>query len=181
MGRTNENDELIAIAAEGMEVFRVEMEMIDRLSHKIGYKTTRIIRLVLALLAVISIYLVVLTFNMGRDLSLMIDSLDAMYVEFGSMSSEMRQITGYVQNMGASVQGMPAIAENMQHLNADVGDMLVSVEIMNRDMGGMDVNMNHVSHGTTEMSYRFHNVQRAVNMMEYDVYQMLRPIDMMPR
>lgn len=177
----NINDELVAIAAEGMEVFRVEMETIDRLSHKIGRKTSRIIRVVLGLLGVVSIYLVFLTFNMGRDLSAMIDSLDAMYIEFGSMSSEMSQITAHVANMGNNIQGMPAIAEDMRHLNADVGDMLVSVEIMNRDMGGMDANMHEVSANTTEMSYRFYNVQQAVNMMQYDVYQMLRPIDMMPR
>jgi len=94
------NDELIAIAAEGMEVFRVEMETIDRLSHKIGRKTSRIIRVVLGLLGVVSLYLVVLTFNMGQDLSAMIGSLDAMYIEFGSMSSEMNQITTHVANMG---------------------------------------------------------------------------------
>ncbi|PCI40519.1 MAG: hypothetical protein COB46_06710 [Rhodospirillaceae bacterium] len=181
MSKNNNTDELIAIAAEGMEVFRVEMEMIDSLSHKIGHKTTRIIRIVLGLLSVISIYLIILTFTMGRDLTLMIDSLDAMYLEFGSMSSAMRDITANVQNMGTSIQGMPTIAQNMQHLNADVGDMLVSVEIMNQDMAGMDSNMSVVGTSTTEMSHRFNNVQRSVNMMQYDVNQMLKPLDIMPR
>lgn len=181
MNTKDNTDDLIEIAAEGMEVFRVEMEMIDRLSRKIGHKTTRIIRIVFVMLAIISIYLITLTFNMGRDLSLMIDSLDAMYVEFGSMSTAMRDITANVQNMGTSIQGMSTIAENMQHLNADVGDMLVSVEIMNNDMAGMDTSMNHVSSSTSEMSHRFNNVQRSVNMMQHDVQQMLKPLDIMPR
>lgn len=178
---SSQNDELVAIAAEGMEVFRAEMEAVDRLSNKISRKTKRIIRLLLGVLGLISIYLVFLTFNMSRDLSAMIDSLDEMYVEFGSMSAEMRQITAHVGNMGRNVHGMPVIAENMQNLNADVGDMLVSVENINRDMGAMDANVDHISKGSSEMAYRFNNVQRAVNMMQYDVRNMLRPTNMLPR
>lgn len=171
----------VDIIVEGMEVFRAEMEAIDRLSTKIGAKTSRIIRVVLGLLGIISLYLIVLTFNMSRDLTAMIDSLDHMYVEFGSMSSEMRQITAHVQSMGGNVQGMPYIADNMKNLNTSVGEMLVSVENVNHNMGAMDTNVGYVSQGTSEMAYRFYNVQHAVNMMQYDVYNLLRPMDMMPR
>lgn len=177
----NANDELISMAAEGMAVFRAEMETIDRISKQIGGKTTRIIRVVMGLLSVVSIYLVVLTFNMSRDLSAMITSLDEMYAEFGYMSKAMNQITANVTSMGRNVQGMPAIAQNMVSMNADVGGMLLSVATVNASMGNIDANVYHISQGTSEMSYRFNNVQQSVNVMQYDVNQLIRPLDMMPR
>lgn len=178
---SSKDNDAIAIVAEGMEIFRAEMETIDRLSHKIGTKTTRIIRVVLTLLTVVSIYLVGLTITMGQDLAQMITSLDDMYIEFGSMSGDMRKITAHVQNMGANINGIPIIAENMQHLTSDVGNMLVSMETINRDMSIMDANIGHVGRGTSEMAYRFNNVQQVVDIMGNDIHTMLRPMDMMPR
>lgn len=157
------------------------METIDRISRKISAKTSRMIRVVLMFLTVISVYLMFLTYSMSQDLSSMIDSLDEMYVEFGSMSTEMRQITSHVKNMGANVHGMPAIAENMQLLNGDVGNMQVSLEGVSRDMQAVDANVGYIGTGTSEMSYRFANVQRTVNVMEHDIHNMLRPMSMMPR
>jgi len=181
MNTTSNNAELVAIATEGMEVFRAEMEAIDRISNKISRKTARIIRIILVLLGIISIYLVFLTFSMSRDLSAMIDSLDEMYVEFGSMSGEMRQITTHVRSMGQNIHGMPTIATNMQNLNTDVGQMLTSIESVNTDLKTMDTNVGHIGGGTSEMAHRFQNVQRAMNVMQYDVNNMLRPMTIMPR
>lgn len=171
----------VNIACEGMEIFRVEMETIARISKKISAKTNRIIKVVLGLLTVISIYLVFLIVSMSQDLSAMIGSLDAMYVEFGSMSGEMRQITAHVTNMGQNVHGITSIGQNMQQMNVDVGDMLLSLENVSRDMQTIDANVGYVGTGTSEMAYRFHNVQGAVNVMQHDIGNMLRPMNMMPR
>lgn len=178
---SSKDNDVVAIVTDGMEVFRAEMETIDRLSHKIGAKTTRIIRIVLTLLAVVSIYLVGLTINMGQDLAKMITSLDDMYVEFGAMSEDMRKITTHVENMGGNINGMPAIGDNMQLLSSDVGGMLTSMQTINRDMSIMHTNITHVGQGTSEMAYRFYNVQKVVGTMGNDIEQMLRPMDIMPR
>lgn len=174
-------NEFVAIASESMEIFRVEMETIDRISRKISGKTSRMIRIVLVFLTVISVYLVFLTYSMSQDLSAMISSLDEMYVEFGSMSTEMRQITVHVESMGQNVHGLPSIAQNMQNLNGDVGDMQVSLEGVSRDMGAVDGNVGAIGTGTSEMSYRFANVQRTVKVMQHDIHNMLRPMSILPR
>jgi len=178
---STQKPDLVNIASEGMEIFRVEMETIDRISKKISAKTNRIIKVVLTLLTVISVYLVFLIVSMSQDLSAMIGSLDAMYVEFGSMSGEMRQITAHVNNMGQNVHGITSIGHNMQQMNVDVGDMLLSLENVDRDMQMIDANVGGVSNGTSEMAYRFHNVQGAVNVMQHDIGNMLRPMNMIPR
>lgn len=178
---TDQKDQALGIVCEDMEVFRAEMEAVDRISTKIGNKTSKVIRIVVGLLSVVSVYLLVLTYNMADDLGAMIDSLDGMYVEFGSMSQEMHLMTDHVLSIGTNVSGMPTIVENMQHLNADVGEMVGSMESVNRDITAMDTNVSHIGTTTTEMSYRFQNVQRSVNMMNYDVRQMLRPMAVMPR
>jgi len=97
------------------------------------------------------------------------------------MSTEMRQITSHVKNMGQNVHGLPSIGQNMQYLNGDVGDMQVSLEGVSRDMGAVDANVGYIGNGTSEMSYRFANVQRTVKVMEHDIHNMLRPMSMMPR
>ena len=174
-------NDFVAIASESMEIFRVEMETIDRISRKISGKTSRMIRVVLVFLSVISIYLVYLTYSMSQDLSAMIGSLDEMYVEFGSMSAEMGQITAHVKSMGQNVHGLPSIAQNMQYLNLDVSDMQVSLDGVSQDMQAVDTNVGYIGNGTSEMSYRFANVQRTVKVMEYDIHNMLRPMSIMPR
>jgi len=181
MGMSEPKNDFVAIASESMEIFRVEMETIDRISRKISAKTSRMIRVVLAFLAVISVYLIFLTYSMSQDLSSMISSLDEMYVEFGSMSTEMRQITSHVKSMGHNVHGLPSIGQNMQYLNGDVGDMQLSLEGVSRDMEAVDANVGYIGNGTSEMSYRFANVQRTVKVMEHDIHNMLRPMSMMPR
>jgi len=174
-------NELTAIASEAMEVFRIEMETIDRISRKISARTSRMIRVVLAFLVVVSVSLVFQVYSMSRDLSAMISSLDEMYVEFGSMSADMRQITSSVQNIGENVRGITSIGENMQSLNADVGDMQGSLEGVSGDMQTVDVDVGSIANGTSEISYRFANVEKTVRVMQRDIYNMLRPMNMMPR
>jgi len=178
---TNKSEDPFALIGESMEVFRIEMETINRLSQKISGKTTRIIKIILSLLTVVSIILVMLTFSMSRDLSGMITSLDDMYVEFGSMSDEMGQITTHVTSMGQNVQGMSSIAGNMQHLNKDVGEMQGALSDVNASMGAIDTNVGRISGGTSEMAFRFQNVKNIIKVMGNDIRSMLRPLTAMPR
>lgn len=179
--KTAQDNPLLAIISEDMEVFRAEMETVDRISKKIGSKTSKIIRVVIGLLTCVSVYLLVLTFNMASDLGSMIGRLDDMYVEFGTISDEMNLVTGHVVNMGKNIRGMPTIVLSMRDLNGDVGAMQGAMTTVTNAMDPMSTNMGQIGTETTDMAHRFHNVQRSVNMMRQDVYHMMRPMTAVPR
>ena len=170
------NSKTLLLLTEEMGQFRAEMETIDKVASRIASKTTRIIKVVMMMLAVASLVLIFLVYSMSNYLGVMLNHLDNMYAEFGIMSENMQMITGSVDNIGSNITGMPVIADNMQGMSTDLKGVVGSVQAIKHEMSGMENNTGKMGVNTKEMAHRFDNLNRAVNHIGYNVNQMGKPI-----
>ncbi|MBF0124935.1 MAG: hypothetical protein HQL60_06340 [Magnetococcales bacterium] len=179
MNRDEETRKTLDIITETFGTFRAEMESVDKIAFKIGRRTTRLIRVVLTILAISSTIVLFLVADLTSSLTQMIDSMNAMYNHFGYMSKDMNDITASVNNMGQNIQGIPVIAEAMKQMNHDVAGMDGAVVGMKDNMQSMEQGIVQIDRGVWEMSGRFNSVTMAVSHMNYNVNQMTRPTNMM--
>jgi len=172
--------DVFEVIASTMVQFREEMEASDRTGVRIAEKTSLIIRAVFTVLAICSVYLVIMIFQMSSNMSEMTAHLDDMYNSFGRMSQDVHEMTQSVDSMGVSISGVPAIAESMSRIGADVNAMTGSVYSMNRSMSAMDNDMVRINYDMQEMTGRLYNMRRSVDFMGYNVNQMSRPMNTGP-
>ena len=90
---SNQDTKTLVLLMDEMAKFRADMEDIDKAAVKIGANTSRMIRVVLAILGALSLYLAYLVFSMASYLAVMLTHLDHMYSQFGAMSDDMQMIT----------------------------------------------------------------------------------------
>lgn len=166
--------------ASAMASFRHEMEYYNGLGAKIANRTRLIMRAVFATLIVSFIYLVFMIFQMASNMSVMTGHLESMYGRFGSMSQDMREITGLVDSMGKSISGIPVIAQSMTQMDEDVGVMSGSVYEINTIITAIDNDMVRINSNMQEMTGRLSNMNRAVNWMSHDVNEMAAPMNSGP-
>ncbi len=158
-----------------MAKFRADMEDIDTAAIKIGANTSRIIKVVLAILGALSLYLAYLVFSMASYLAVMLGHLDEMYSQFGLMSDDMQLITQSVKNMGSNITGMPRIANNMSVMRTDLLELVDTAELINHEMARMESSTGAIGVNTGEMAFRFNNLSHAVTHIGYNVNQMGKP------
>lgn len=166
--------------ASSMVKFRTDMEHFDVMGTRIANRTRFILRAVFATLTLSSIYLVFMIYQMANHMVIMTDHLESMYSRFGTMSHDMRNIAVYVDSMGKSISGIPAIAGSMVEMNKDVGAMTGSVFAMNTSLTTIDYDMVRINTDMQEMTGRLTNMNRAVNWMSNDVNEMAAPMNSGP-
>lgn len=174
------SDDAFGLFAEAMKDFREEMEHYDSLGTKIAGKTRFIMRTVFATLAVSSVYLVIMIFQMAGSMGIMTNHLEDMYGRFSTMSADMREITRMVDSMGKNISGMPDIASSMSVIDGDVSTMSGSVNNMNGSVTMIDNDMVSINSNMTEMTGRLSNMSRSVSGMSYDVNEMAAPMNSGP-
>lgn len=172
---SNQDANTLVLLTDEMAKFRADMEDIDPAAIKIGANTSRIIRLVLAILGALLLYLAYLVFSMASYLAVMLGHLDQMYSQFGFMSDDMQLITQSVKNMGGNITGTPHIAKNMSGMRTDMLELVDTAELINRDMAHMQSSTGTMGVNTGEIAFRFNNLSRAVTHIGYNVNQMGKP------
>jgi methyl-accepting chemotaxis protein len=172
---SNQDTKTIVLLMDEMAKFRADMEDIDKAAVKIGANTSRMIRVVLAILGALSLYLAYLVFSMASYLAVMLTHLDHMYSQFGAMSDDMQMITQSVKNMGGNITHMPFIAKNMSLMSTDLLEIADTTEAINDEMARMESSTGAIGANTGEMAFRFNNLSRAVNHIGYNVNQMGKP------
>jgi hypothetical protein len=172
---SDQDTKTLVLLMDEMAKFRADMENIDTAAVKIAASTSRIIRVVLALLGALSLYLVYLVFSMASHLAVMLGHLANMYAQFGFMSDDMHVITQSVESIGGNITGMPVIAGNMNVMSMDMLEMVNSVGVINNEMLRMESSTGVIGVNTGEMAIRFNNLNRAVNHIGYNVNQMGKP------
>ena len=160
--------------------FREEMEESDVIGSRIAVKTRFIMRVVFTTLALSSLYLVFMIFNMASNMSAMTTHLEDMYGNFGIMSQNMQEITKSVAKMSDDISGMPLIAESMAHIDSDVRVMNSSVFEMNKSITAIDNDMVRINLNMYEMTGRLSNMNRTVYSISNDVNQMAAPVNSGP-
>jgi hypothetical protein len=172
--------DVFEMIASAMTDFREEMEYSDEVGSRIAAKTRFIMRAVLTILIMSSIYLVYMIYLMASNMTHMTAHLENMYSSFGLMSQNMHEITQTVGSMSSSISGIPVIAESMNQIDIDVIGMKGSVYEINQSMAAIDNDMVKINLNMQEMTGRLSNMNRSVNTISYDVNGVSLPMNSGP-
>ena len=93
------------LVASTMKDFREAMESFDAVGVRIAVRTRFIMRLVFTTLTLSSIYLVYMIMEMTDNMNAMTAHMEDMYINFGTMSQDMDQISHMVDSMGKNISG----------------------------------------------------------------------------
>ena len=168
-------------STQDMDDFCAQMEAIDAMSHKIGAKTTRIIRIVFFFLGIVACYIFYQIHDMTQDMSIMIKNMVEMYSNFGVMSKDMSTMTQSVVSMGKDMEGLPTISAGMRTMNSDVRNMKGAVGRMKDNMVSMDREVVVISQGVEQMSRMFVHVNSNMRYIGRNVHEMAVTTDRMDR
>lgn len=174
------SSDVFEVIAGTMNEFREEMESSDKIGVRIAARTRFIMRSVFTVLTISSVYLVFMIIQMSNNMTAMTTHLEDMYSSFGSMSQDMHEVTQSVDTMGRSISGIPAIAESMTQIGADVNGMTGSVYAMNQSITAIDNDMVRINSNMRVMTGGLYNMGRSVNYMGSDVNEMAAPMNMGP-
>jgi hypothetical protein len=178
---TDASSPAVAQIAEAMSRFRTEMEDNDRRSLAISIRTKWMVKFGSVLLAMMGVVLIFQILHMRAELLLMIQHLDAMYLDFGIMAKDLDVMTGQVAVIQGRVAGLPSVAADMTSVNSDVGSIGGAVGAMTDHVRTITGDVALLRDTTREMGYHFNNVQQSVDYMSHNVGQMLRPLSVLPR
>ena len=182
--RTDTVDEnpadIIDAVATAMLEFRQEMEHFDGIGTRIARQTRLMMQIVFFALALSSLYLGYIIYNMSTNMSQMTRHLEDMYSNFGVMSENMHDITRSVSSMNQSISGMPHIAQSMIQIDEDVRAMNGSVFEINKSINAIDNDMLRINGNMQEMTGRLVNINHAVYSMSNDVNEMQAPANSGP-
>lgn len=173
----------MATEAEMIQYFHARVTELDakmneenRIGVRIAARTTRIIKGVLLLLAVVAAIVLYLICDLALDMITMTENMVSMYEHFSDVSRDMQTITGAVTTMNTHVRSLPNMKERMQLMSRDMATMNASVQSMDRDVAAMDQNVALINGGVAEMAGRFDLLTRATQGMGYNVNQMSQPV-----
>ena len=145
----------------------VKRQLTDRLNYSI--------RAGLIILALIAISILILLLTLSAQINRISGVVSEMNVHFSSVSNQMVQIDGYVQNMQQRVALMEAIegqtaimTEEMQLIN---GDLLP----MSHTIGGISDSVKQVRDNILDISTAIDHMNANVQMMGRDMHRMGQP------
>jgi len=170
-------------AARIIEVFHRTVTQVDnqmseenRIGTVIARRTVRIIRgilLLLAILAVINLYLIK---DLSQAMLDMTSTMDQMHHHFASVDRDMGTITQSVLGINELVRSLPPMKDYLVLMNQDMANMNQDVLFMDQNLATMDQHVATITNGVGEMAGRFELLNQTTQGMGYNVNQMSQPV-----
>ncbi len=174
--------------------FSDAMEKRDKLSNRIGQRTTQIIRASLIGMILLGIALALLIYVLQKDLhtitqqmTVMSNSVESMNTSFGTLLSKIEQINTTMISMEKTFKVVG------QDLHALRGDMLVtnqylekmnktmlSLPLMKQDVKQMKTALQQMTTSVGHLTYTVDYLSSSIGSMTSDVNTMTKPMRWMP-
>ena len=142
-------------------------------SSKVGLWLSRGLFLGIGLLALANIFFIN---RLVHEFSVIIHSMNDMYVHFGKVSDRMSYMRDYVVKMEQDIRLMPVIGQQMDEMSMNVNVMSQNVAGMGKTIVDMDSKIGALNTSVRDMTLRFRNVNASVGNIGWDVNQMSKPI-----
>lgn len=163
--------EAILVAQKAALVERISMTAVPR--SRMGLWLSRGLFLGIGLLALANIFFIN---RLVHEFSVIIGSMNDMYVHFGRVSDRMSHMRDYVVRMEQDIRLMPVIGQQMDEMSANVQAMSQNVTGMGQTIVDMDQKIAALNVNVRDMTARFRNVNASVGNIGWDVNQMSKPI-----
>jgi len=183
----NNQKELLEIVERSLDDFRKGMDSREKLSIRIGRRTTQIIRFGMIGMSILGLALFYLIFILTKDFSNITTHMTAMSGYMHNMEKSFTTVAGTITRVqetllviNDSITVMPALNSsvsnmdnNLGSLSTDLHSMVEQVQYMNGSVSSMAGNMQILNNQFTDMN-------RIVGNMSGNVHDMAKPMKMFP-
>jgi methyl-accepting chemotaxis protein len=180
MDNNNGQQEIAVLVAQALEDFRKGMESREKLSIRIGRRTTQIIRFGMAGLSILGLILFYLVFTLTKDFSRItthmtdmsgyMNSMERQFASVAGNIGEMRQtlllvnenigvmpaLDSSVRNMDANLAGLNtdlhAMVEQIQYMNGSVAGMTGNIQVMNNQINTMNMTIGNMGENIRQLA-----------------------------
>lgn len=183
----NNQREIAEIVEASLKEFRESMEYREKLSIRIGSRTTQIIRFGMTGLSILGLALFYLIFILTKDFSSITVHMTAMS---GYMKNMETNFTVVAETIGDVQKTLVVLNENitvMPTLSGSVGNMDTNMASLSTDLhtlvgqiDHMNNNVNKMANSMQVLNNQFSDMNMIVNNMAANVNQMSKPMKVFP-
>lgn len=187
MENNNNQKELIGMVERALDDFRQGMEYREKLSIRIGRRTTQIIRFGMTALSILGLALFYLIFILTKDFSNIRTHMTEMSGYMYSMDNNFTTVAGTITQvektllrLNQHITVMPALNDSVGSMDGNIGllrgdlhSLVGQIEYMNGNVAGM-------TNGIQVLNNQIGDMNRTVGNMASNMHQMAKPMKMFP-
>jgi hypothetical protein len=187
MDNNNNQKGLLAMVERSLDDFRQGMDSREKLSIRIGRRTTQIIRFGMTGMGILGLALFYLIFILTRDFANIRTHMTEMSGYMHNMEQNFSTVAGTITQVHETLLVLNDSITVMPALNGSVGNMDTNLGLLSRDLRAMVEQVQYMNGNVTSMAgnmqllnNQFTDMNRTVGHMSGNVNQMAKPMKVFP-
>ena len=183
----NNQKEIIAMVERSLDDFRQGMDSREKLSIRIGRRTTQIIRFGMIGMSILGLALFYLIFILTKDFSNITTHMTAMSGYMHNMEKNFTTVAGTITQVHETLLVLNDSITVMPALNSSVGNMDNNLGVLSSDLHAMVEQIQYMNGNVTSMAgnmqilnNQFTDMNRTVGAMSGNVHDMAKPMRVFP-
>jgi len=187
MDNNNNQKEILAMVERSLDDFRQGMDSREKLSIRIGRRTTQIIRFGMTGMAILGLALFYLIFILTKDFSNIRTHMTEMSGYMHNMEKNFTTVAGTITQvhetlliLNNSITVMPALNSSVGNMDNNLGVLSTDLHAMVEQVQYMNGNVSSMAGSMQLLNNQFTDMNRTVGNMSGNMHQMAKPMKMFP-
>jgi hypothetical protein len=183
----NNQREIAEIVESSLKEFRESMEYRERLSVRIGRRTTQIVRFGMTGLTILGAALFYLIFILTKDFAEITDHMTEMTAymanmenHFSTVAMTMGQVQRTLLHIDESVNVIPALNNSIANMDYNTGSLSTDMHALTEQITYMNNNVTGITANMQLLNNQFTDMNRIVSGMAANVNQISKPMKIFP-
>lgn len=183
----NNQKEIIAMVERSLDDFRQGMDSREKLSIRIGRRTTQIIRFGMIGMSILGLALFYLIFILTKDFSNITTHMTEMSGYMHNMEKNFTTVAGTITQvhetllvLNDSITVMPALNSSVGNMDNNLGVLSSDLHAMVEQIQYMNVNVTSMAGNMQILNNQFTDMNRTVGAMSGNVHDMAKPMRVFP-
>jgi methyl-accepting chemotaxis protein len=183
----NNQKEIIAMVERSLDDFRQGMDSREKLSIRIGRRTTQIIRFGMIGMSILGLALFYLIFILTKDFSNITVHMTEMSGYMHNMEKNFTTVAGTITQvhetllvLNDSITVMPALNNSVGNMDSNLGVLSSDLHAMVEQVQYMNGNVSNMAGSMQLLNNQFTDMNRTVGSMAGNVHQMAKPMKAFP-
>ncbi|MEN8205881.1 MAG: hypothetical protein ABFS24_07700 [Pseudomonadota bacterium] len=183
----NYQKEIMAMVERALDDFRRGMDSREKLSIRIGRRTTQIIRFGMTGMAILGLALFYLIFILTKDFSNITTHMTEMSGYMHNMEKNFTTVAGTIARVhetllviNDSITVMPALNSSVGNMDNNLGTLSTDLHAMVEQVQFMNGNVSSMAGNMQILNNQFTDMNRTVGSMSGNMHQMAKPMKAFP-
>ena len=183
----NNQKEIIAMVERSLDDFRQGMDSREKLSIRIGRRTTQIIRFGMIGMSILGLALFYLIFILTKDFSNITTHMTEMSGYMHNMEKNFTTVAGNITQvhetllvLNDSITVMPALNSSVANMDSNLGALSSDLRSMVEQVQYMNGNVANMAGSMQVLNNQFTDMNHTVGSMAGNVHQMAKPMKAFP-